>query len=63
MKTQSQNTGELQELRVAIEKDVVDSFERMSIASGMPVADLVVIALKRYRSGHSDWDVKPAAKD
>lgn len=63
MKTQSQNTGELQELRVAIEKDVVDSFERMSIASGMPLAELVVIALKRYRSGHSDWDVKPAIKD
>lgn len=59
MKTQVQNQGELKELKVMIEKDVVDSFERMTKASGMTVADLVVVALKRYRSAHSDWDVKP----
>jgi fructose-1,6-bisphosphatase/sedoheptulose 1,7-bisphosphatase-like protein len=61
MKTQIQNLGELQELKVMIEKNVIDSFERMTKASGMPLADLVVIALKRYRSGHSDWDVKPSS--
>lgn len=59
MKTQVQNQGELKELKVMIEKDVVDSFERMTKASGLPVADLVVVALKRYRSAHLDWDVKP----
>lgn len=63
MKTQVQNQGELKELKVMIEKNVVDSFEQMTKASGMSVADLVVVALKRYRSGHSDWDVKPSQKD
>lgn len=63
MKTQVQNQGELKELKVMIEKDVVESFDRMSQTSGLPVADLVVIALKRYRSSHSDWDVKPSIKD
>ena len=58
MKTQVQNDGELKELKVMIEKDVVESFERMHKATGTPIADLVVIALKRYRSAHSDWDVK-----
>ena len=42
-----------------IEKDVAESFERMTKASGMTVADLVVVALKRYRSAHLDWDVRP----
>ena len=59
MKTQLQNQGELKELKVMIEKDVLESFERMTKASGLSVADLVVVALKRYRSAHSDWDVKP----
>lgn len=63
MKTQVQNQGELKEIKVMIEKDVVESFDRMSQVSGLPVADLVVIALKRYRASHSDWDVKPSKKD
>ncbi|MFA6237158.1 MAG: hypothetical protein WC635_07515 [Bacteriovorax sp.] len=63
MKTQVQNQGELKELKVMIEKDVVDSFERMTKASGLSMADLVVTALKRYRAGHSDWDVKSLKKD
>jgi len=58
MKTQSQNQGELKELKVMIEKEVVESFERMTKASNISIEDLVVIALKRYRSSHSDWDVK-----
>jgi fructose-1,6-bisphosphatase/sedoheptulose 1,7-bisphosphatase-like protein len=63
MKTQVQNQGELKELKVMIEKEVVESFDRMSKVSGVSVADLVVIALKRYRSSHSDWDVKSINKD
>ena len=59
MKNQPQNQGELKELKVMIEKDVVESFERMTNASGLSLSDLVVIALKRFRSSHSDWDVKP----
>lgn len=63
MKTQTHNQGELKELAVKIEKDVVESFERMTKASGLSVADLVVIAMKRYRSSHSDWDVKPTKSE
>lgn len=63
MKNQVQNQGELIELKVMIEKDVVESFERMTKASGISLPDLVVIALKRYRAGHSDWDVKSLKKD
>ena len=63
MKTQAQNQGELKELKVMIEKGVVESFDRMSKTSGISVADLVVIALKRYRSSHGDWDVKSLKKD
>ncbi len=59
MKNQVQNEGELKDLSVKIEKGVVESFERMTKASGLSLADLVVIAMKRYRSSHSDWDVKP----
>lgn len=60
MKSQTHNQGELKDLNIKVEKDVVESFERMTKASGLPLADLVVIAMKRYRSSHSDWDVKPA---
>ncbi len=63
MKTQVQNQGDLKELNVKIEKGVVESFERMTKASGLTIDDLVVIALKRYRSSHSDWDVKPSKSE
>ena len=63
MKNQPQNQGELKDLKVMIEANVIESFERMSLVSGIPLADLVVIALKRYRSSHLDWDVKPSKKD
>ncbi|AUO00087.1 hypothetical protein DOM21_00290 [Bacteriovorax stolpii] len=63
MKSQVHNQGELKELNVKIEKDVVESFERMSKASGLSVEDMVVIAMKRYRSSHSDWDVKSSKSE
>ena len=63
MKSQTHNQGELKDLNVKVEKEVVESFERMSKTSGLPVADLVVIAMKRYRSSHSDWDVKPTKSE
>lgn len=59
MKSQTHNQGELKDLNVKIEKEVVESFENMTKASGLSLADMVVIAMKRYRSSHSDWDVKP----
>ncbi len=55
MKSQKQNQGELKELKVNIEKDVLESLEVMSKNSGLAVADIVVIALKRFRSSHLDY--------
>lgn len=56
MKSQVHNQGELKELTVKIEKNVVESIERMSVNSGLPIDEIVVIALKRYRASHSDYD-------
>ena len=58
MKSQKHNNGELKELTVKIEKNVVDSLTKMSEGSGMPIDDLVVIALKRFRASHSDYEGK-----
>jgi hypothetical protein len=55
MKTQEHNKGELAELRVEIEKDVIEAFKVMSEKTEMPLADLVVIALKRFKSSHNDY--------
>ena len=55
MKSQKHNQGELKELTVKIEKQIVDDLELMSKNTNMPVADLVVIALKRFRSSHYDY--------
>jgi len=55
MKSQKHNEGELKEITVKIEKKVVEDLEAMSKNTGMPVADLVVIALKRFRSSHLDY--------
>jgi hypothetical protein len=62
MKNQVHNQGELKEIKVMVEKDVVESVERMAQNGGISVADLVVIALKRYRATHSDLDGKPNKK-
>jgi fructose-1,6-bisphosphatase/sedoheptulose 1,7-bisphosphatase-like protein len=56
MKNQVYNDGDLKELKVMIEKDTVESFERMAKHTNTPVEELVVIALKRFRSAHGDYD-------
>ena len=61
MKTQTHNQGELKELNVKIEKAVLESFERMSKNSGQTIADLVVIAMKRFHASHSDLDPRPSS--
>ena len=58
MKSQKHNNGELKELSVKIEKGVVESLLEMSRRSGISIDDLVVIALKRFRSSHSDYEGK-----
>lgn len=63
MKGQVHNNTELKELKVNVEKDVVEAFERMSRVTGTSVDDLVVIALKRYRASHSDFEQKTLKLD
>ena len=55
MKSQKHNEGELKEVAVKIEKQVAHDLELMSKTTGMPVADIVVIALKRFRASHLDY--------
>lgn len=54
MKGQIHNQGPLEELKVKIEKSIVEDVKKMAEKSGMSVDELVVIALKRYRSRHTD---------
>ncbi len=55
MKSQKQNVGELKEVKVMIEKKVAEDFELMAKNSGIKIDELVVIALKRFRSSHLDY--------
>lgn len=55
MKSQKHNQGELKELKIKIEKEVADSLEIMSKNSKLSIDDLVVIAIKRFRSSHMDY--------
>lgn len=55
MKSQKHNQGELKEVTVKIEQKVAEDLELMSKNTGMPMADIVVIALKRFRSSHLDY--------
>ena len=55
MKNQEHNKTDLSDLAVKIEKQVVDDLETMSKNSGVSIDDLVVIALKRFRSSHADY--------
>ena len=55
MKSQKQNQGELKEIKVKIEKDVAEDFEKMVKNTNLSLDDLVVIAMKRFRSSHADY--------
>lgn len=55
MKSQKHNQGELKELKVKIEKEVAEDFEKMVKNTNISIDDLVVIALKRFRSSHADY--------
>ncbi|OFZ14179.1 MAG: hypothetical protein A2X86_04825 [Bdellovibrionales bacterium GWA2_49_15] len=58
MKTQKHNQGELRSLTVKIEKDIVETVEKMAKKAGIPVDELVVVALKRYKSSHAELEDK-----
>lgn len=55
MKDQDQNKTELKNLKVDIEAKVFEDLKLMSKNSGISIDDLVVIALKRFRSSHADF--------
>ncbi len=63
MKDQTHNNGSLKELKVMIEEDVVTSFENMSTNTGISLEELIVVALKRFRSSHSDYEKKTFQMD
>jgi fructose-1,6-bisphosphatase/sedoheptulose 1,7-bisphosphatase-like protein len=56
MKSQKHNDGKLKEMTVKIEEGVVEAIEAMSKNSGISVDELVVIALKRFRAHHADYE-------
>lgn len=55
MKSQKHNQGELSELKVQIEKNLVEDLETMSKNSDIPIEDLVAVAIKRFKSSHADY--------
>ncbi len=55
MKTQNHNEGELAELKITIEKKLIDDLDKMSENSGISKEDLLAIALKRFRASHADY--------
>lgn len=55
MKSQKQNQGELKEITVKLEKDVVEDFEKMAKNTNIAMADLIVTAMKRFISSHNDY--------
>lgn len=61
MKSQKHNQAELKEIKVKIEKDVAEDFEAMAKNTNISMDDLVVIAMKRFRSSHADY-LKTAPK-
>lgn len=55
MKSQKHNQAELKEIKVKIEKEVAEDFEKMVKNTNISMDDLVVIAMKRFRSSHADY--------
>lgn len=55
MKSQKHNQGELKEIKVQIEKEVAADFETMVKNTNFTMDELVVIAMKRFRSSHTDY--------
>ncbi len=56
MKSQKHNQGELSEMTVKIEKEIHDVFVRMADNTGIPLDELVVVAMKRFRAHHADYE-------
>lgn len=55
MKNQEHNQTKLENLSVEIEEQVIKDLKTMSENSGISIEDLVVTAIKRFRSSHADY--------
>lgn len=55
MKSQTHNQGELKELKVQIEAQLIEDLEKMAKNSGISIEELVAISIKRFRSSHADY--------
>ncbi|MEX0799283.1 MAG: hypothetical protein WEB87_05670 [Bacteriovoracaceae bacterium] len=55
MKSQKHNQGELKELKVQLEAQLLEDLDIMSKNSNLSVEELVAIAIKRFRSSHADY--------
>ena len=55
MRSQKHNEGELADLKVKIEKPMVELIQKMSENSGLSVDEIVVISSKRFCSSHNDY--------
>ena len=56
MRSKKYNQGELAELKVNIEKDIFEVFQKMAKNTGISLDDLVVIALRRFHHHHTDYE-------
>jgi hypothetical protein len=55
MKSQKHNQGELKEVKVKIEKEIAEALEVMATNSKLSQDEIVVIALKKFKSSHADY--------
>ncbi len=55
MKTQKHNEGPVGELKVMIEEKMINDLNLMVENTDFSIDELVVIALKRFRSSHADY--------
>jgi uncharacterized protein (DUF736 family) len=55
MKTQKHNEGELAELKVNVEVQLIKDLVTMSANSDFDIDEIVAIAVKRFRSSHADY--------
>jgi hypothetical protein len=63
MKSQKFNEGELVELNVNIEKEIVEVIKVMAVKANRSIDDIVTIALRRYRACHAELENKEPGTD
>ena len=56
MKSQKHNQGKLVEVTIKMDEELREALRIMSKNSGLSEDELVVVALKRFRSHHADYE-------